>query len=185
MNPFVHYIQQYVNLDLETQQSIDQLTQTHVLNKGDMILKQGQVCHRMYFLEKGTIRTFFYQEGKEVTHWIYPENSMITAWHSYILRKPSQEYIEATESSTIHSLTYDQWQDLYAQHGKLEKFGRLMAEEQMALIDDFYKGYYFLSAKEKYQKLITVFPSITQRANLGHIASMLGISQETLSRIRK
>ncbi len=61
--------------------------------------------------------------------------------------------------------------------------GKLI-EEQLVYIDTYSKGYMFLSAKEKYDKLLSFFPDIDQRANLGYIASMLGISQETLSRIR-
>lgn len=153
--------------------------------KGHLLLKEGKTCERLYFIVKGTLRTYHFQDGKDITYWIYPDNTIITSWHSYILRKPSSEYIETTEDATLVSLSYNQWQDLYLKHPKIERFGRLILEEQMALLDDFFKGYYFLTAKEKYNLLIASFPTITQRANLGHIASMLGISQETLSRIRK
>ncbi len=184
MNPLITYIKQYINLTPEAEKEITNFLLTEKLNKGTVLLEEGKICNRIYFIVEGTARTYFYQNGKDVTYWIYPENMLVTSWHSYILKKPSSEYIEITEDSTLISMTYDQWQELYIKHPELERFGRLVIEEQMALLDDFYKGYYFLSAKEKYELLITAFPTITQRANLGHIASMLGISQETLSRIR-
>ena len=157
---------------------------TQEVAKGEVLLEEGKTCKRLYFLSKGTIRTYFYLKGRDITYWIYPDNAIVTSWNSYLLRKPSSEYIEATENCVVHSITYDQWQELFQKYPELERFGRLIMEETVALLDDFYKGYYFMSAKEKFELLTSVFPDVTQRANLGHIASMLGISQETLSRIR-
>ncbi|WP_460219261.1 Crp/Fnr family transcriptional regulator [Psychroserpens sp. MEBiC05023] len=184
MDQFINYINQYVNLSKDAEEEIINLALIEEVPKGHILLKEGKTCERMYFIVNGTLRTYHYLNGKDITYWIYPENTMITSWHSYILRKPSSEYIETTEDSTLVSLTYNQWQELYLKHVKLERFGRLILEEQISLIDDFFKGYYFLSASEKYERLINAYPSILQRANLGHIASMLGVSQETLSRIR-
>ncbi|MDH7447567.1 Crp/Fnr family transcriptional regulator [Aquimarina sp. 2201CG14-23] len=184
MNEFISYIKSYINLSPEAESEISLLALVEETPKGHLLSKEGKTCERLYFIAKGTVRTYHYQNGKDITYWIYPENTMITSWHSYMLRKPASEYIETTEDSILISLTYNQWQEIYLKYPKLERFGRLILEEQMALLDDFFKGYYFLTAKEKYELLVSVFPSITQRANLGHIASMLGISQETLSRIR-
>ncbi|PZW42617.1 CRP-like cAMP-binding protein [Mesonia algae] len=184
MNDFILFIQQYIHLSSEAETDIRNLSLIQNAPKGEVILREGEICERIYFISKGTVRTYHYQNGKDITYWIYPDTMMITSWHSYMLRKPSSEYLETTEEAVLISISYNQWQELYLKHPVLERFGRLILEEQMALIDDFFKGYYFLSAKEKYALLTNVFPTITQRANLGHIASMLGISQETLSRIR-
>ncbi len=185
MYDFLTYIKQYISLSEVAEREIKKSVFIEELPKGHVLLREGKTCERLYFIAKGTVRTYHYQDGKDITYWIYPENTVLTSWHSYILRKPASEYIETTEDAVLISLSYNQWQELYLKYPKLERFGRLILEEQMALLDDFFKGYYFLSAKEKYELLTTAFPTITQRANLGHIASMLGISQETLSRIRK
>ena len=184
MTAFINYIKQYITLSEGAEKAITDLLLVEKLDKGTILLNEGRVCERFYYIESGTLRTYHYQNGKDITYWIYPENSVITSWHSYILRKPSSEYIETTEDSVLMSLSYNQWQELYSKFHELEQFGRLLLEEQMALLDEFFKGYYFLTAKEKYNLITAAFPTITQRANLGHIASMLGISQETLSRIR-
>ena len=184
MEAFIEYIKQYVHLSEGAEQAILQLALLEEVPKGHIILKEGKTCKRMYFLTSGTVRVYFYQKGKDVTHWIYPDQMLFTSWASFLLRKPAAEYLETIEDASFVSLSYDDWQELYLNFPELERFGRLVVEEQMALIDDFYKGYYFLTAKEKYNLLIEAFPSIIQRANLGYIASMLGISQETLSRIR-
>ncbi|AXT19770.1 Crp/Fnr family transcriptional regulator [Flavobacteriaceae bacterium AU392] len=185
MNPFLTYIKQYIDISPEIEVEMTNIMRKESIIKGELLLEEGKICKRLYFLSKGTIRTYFFQKGKDITYWIYPENTIVTSWHSYLLCKPSTEYIEVINDAIVYSITYDQWEELYLKYPSLERFGRLVMEEVVALIDDFYKGYYLLSAKEKYELLISVFPNITQRANLGHIASMLGISQETLSRIRR
>lgn len=184
MDTFINYIKQYIELSADAEKDICSLIRIENLEKGHQIVKEGKVCNRLYYLSEGTARTFFYQKGKDITHWVYSNDTVFTSWHSYYLRKPSVEYIELTENAVLVSLSYDDWQDLFDKHPELNRFGRLIMEKELAVIDDFYKGYYFLTAKEKYELLITAFPKITQIANLGHIASMLGISQETLSRIR-
>lgn len=184
MERFIDYIKKYVELTADAEKDICSLIIVEKVSKGHQIVKEGKVCSRLYFLAEGTARTFFYQKGKDITHWIYPNETVVTSWHSYYLRKPSVEYIELTEESVLVSLSYDDWQVLFDKYPELNRYGRLIMEQELAVIDDFYKGYYFLTAKEKYELLITSFPKITQIANLGHIASMLGISQETLSRIR-
>lgn len=185
MQRFIHYIKQYITLSENAENDITKIAVKDTYKKGTLLSEEGKTCKKLYFLERGTLRNYFFQNGKDITHWIYLNNSLITSWSSYISQKPSHDYLEATEDSVLVSLTYDQWQELYKIHPELERFGRLIMEEQIALIDDFYKGYYFLTAKEKYDLLVSVYPDITQRANLGHIASMLGITQETLSRIRR
>ena len=119
-----------------------------------------------------------------MTSWFYREGQLFTAWSSFYKRSPSYEGVELTEDSTISALSYNHLRQLYKQHPKMQEFGREMVEEQLVFLDYFYKGFMFMSAKEKYDLLLSVFPDVTLRVNLGHIASFLGISQETLSRIR-
>ncbi len=184
MQDFIEFIKQYVFLSEEAEKAITNVIVKKKYSKNELLVEEGKTCKHLYFLSEGTVRTYLFQKGKDITHWIYPEQSIFTSWHSYILKKPSLEYIEATSDILVFAISYNDWQELYQNYPTLERFGRLMMEEQIAIIDDFYKGYYFLTAKEKYELLINVFPKITQIANLGHIASMLGISQETLSRVR-
>lgn len=184
MEAFIRNINQYISLSANAEESIREVAENKTINKGELLLEQGKTCKYLYFLTKGSVRTYFYLKGKEITHWIYPSNSLFTSWGSFVLQNPSSEYIEATDKCEIVSISHKDMQELYKKHPELERFGRLVMEEQMALLDEFYKGYYFLSAKEKYELLTNAYPQITQIANLGHIASMLGVSQETLSRIR-
>ncbi len=184
MDEFLVFIRSYINLSAEAERSIRSMGKETLKKKGELIAEEGKTSKHLYFLASGVARTYLYLNGKDVTHWIALENSLITSWHSYILEKPSSEYVELTEDSQLVELSKDNWEVLYQKHPELERFSRRVLEQEMAVIDEFYKGYYFLKAKEKYELLVETIPNITQKANLGHIASMLGITQETLSRIR-
>lgn len=168
----------------EVIEDIAQIAKVETLSKGKILVKEGQIAHRLYFLEKGTARTHYFHNAKDVTSWIYQEHTPFTAWYSFLNRKPSFENIEILEDSTIVSFTKDELETLYKHHIPFNHYGRKMVEQQLSYLDVFYKGYLFMTAKERYELLLSTFPDVTQRVNLGHIASLLGISQETLSRIR-
>lgn len=185
MEKYINFIKHYITLSAEAEEEIRKNADIQEYQKGDNLLEKGKVCERIYFLSEGTTRVYFYRDGKDITYWVYPSGIIFTSWHSYFLRKPSKENIEVLEKSIVVSLTYNEWQDLYIKFPELEHFVRMIVQEQMGIIDDFYKGFYFLSAKEKYELFIKYYPSTTQHANLGHIASMLGVSLETLSRVRR
>lgn len=152
--------------------------------KKKQLLREFQYCRKLYFLEKGTVRTFYHHEGKEITSWFYNEGNFVSSWHSFYSQKPSFEYIETLEDSVLYSIEYSEYQKLLNTSPDFERFGRLMAEEYIIFIDQYSKAYMFLSAKEKYEQLLSYFPDIELRVKLGYIASFLGITQETLSRIR-
>lgn len=184
MFPFVEYIKTYVDLPKGIEDEIINLLRFDTFKKGDLVLKSNRVCNRLYFLEEGTLRSFFYRGTKEITYWIYSEKQMVTSWNSFMKQVPATDSFEVVEDCKLSSLTNEQWYTLLDKYTVLDNFYRKLLEEQMAAIDEFYKGYFFMTAKEKYDLLISAFPNVTQIASLKHIASMLGISQETLSRIR-
>ena len=173
-----------VPLSKESIEAIASIVKIEEIPKGKILIKEGQIAHRLYFLAKGTARTFYFYNGKDITSWIYQEHTPITTWYSFLDNKPSIEHLEILEDAQVVSLLKEDLEKLYCKYPNLEQFGRKMAEQQLAFLDNFYKGYLFMSAREKYDLLLSVFPDVTQRVNLGHIASLLGISQETLSRIR-
>jgi CRP-like cAMP-binding protein len=184
MDALIAFLENYVALSAEAKADIQRMAHEQDLEKGAVLLDEGYVCRKIYFLISGTVRTYFYQKGKDVTYWIYPEDTLFTSWPSFVNQKVSNEFMETTEPSRIAAISYTDWQKLSDTYPEINRFGKMWMEEQMAQLHEFYMGYYFMSAKEKFDLLVAAFPTVTQRANLGHIASMLGISQETLSRIR-
>jgi len=182
---FIDFINTKVKIKKETKEAIIAVCTIEELKKGHLLLKEGRIAPRLYFIIRGSARTFYYHEGKDITSWIYREKQLVTSWGSYYSRSPAHENMELIEDSSVCSILFEDLQKLYVQYPKIQEFGRIIAEEQIIFLDFFYKGFFFITAKEKYELLLSTFPDVTQRVNLGYIASYLGISQETLSRIRK
>lgn len=185
MTLLLDHIHTKITLHPELEQAIRLQFKKEVLNKNDYLLQELQYCQKLYFLEKGTVRTFYYYKEKETSSWFYQEGQFFTSWYSFYKQVASFEYIEAAEDCVVYSISYQNYQQLLQKFPAFERFGRLLAEEQTTFMDYFSKGFMFMSAREKYDWLLSFFPDVTMRVNLGHIASFLGISQETLSRIRR
>lgn len=154
------------------------------LSQGNLVLTQGQKASYLYFIEKGILHNYYYHDGKKVSSWFYKEEQFITSWHSFYGQKASFEEIECLEDCIVYQISYSSYQKLIADFPAFGNFARLLAEEMLVFLDEFSKGWSFLSAKEKYETLRSYFPDIELRVKLGYIASFLGISQETLSRLR-
>lgn len=185
LQAFFEYILQSVSLTDEMKYKIAMRCEVKTYKKGEILLKEGSVCRHLFFIEKGVLRTFSYQDGKDVTSWIYFDNQLFTSWGSYLTQSPSLDYIVVEEAATILTISHDTMEQLYEELPQLERFGRKVLEAQVAFVEAFSREYNFAPAKQRYEMLLEYFPDITQRVNLGHVASFLGISQETLSRIRK
>lgn len=184
MQELLQYLRQKITLSSPLQDAISAYFTKEIIPKNTILLKEYQYCQKLYFLSTGTVRTFYYEKGKDITSWFYKEDGFFTAWSSFYSQQASFEYIETLEDCQVNSITYEKFQQLLNQFPAFERFARLLAENQLVFIDQYSKGYMFLSAKERYSLLLKTFPDIALRVKLGHIASFLGISQETLSRIR-
>ena len=104
--------------------------------------------------------------------------------YAFIAQKPGYEGIELLESCVLYSISYAQLQTLYRKYPALNLAGRLLTERYYLELEERTRSLQFQTATERYALLLAQQPGLLQRASLGHIASYLGISQETLSRIR-
>lgn len=184
MDALIQFIQQKIHADDELIKEIELAFKREEFKSGESLLRAGQYCKKLYFLESGTAHTFYFHNDKEVTSWFYKSGLFFTSWYSFYSQDAGYESIEALEDTVVYSITYENYYNLIKKFSLFERFGRLLAEEQITFVDQFYKGFAFLSAREKYELLLLYFPDIELRVKLTYIASFLGISRETLSRIR-
>ncbi len=154
------------------------------LPRGEYLLREGTVCRNMYFLEAGCLRGFYVLDGKEVTRWFASENDFVTSFHSFITRTPSLESLQTLEDSVLWSISHEALYTLYDKYPDIERLGRIACEKYYIRLEERYVNAQFRSATERYLQLLEQNPLFIQRIPLGYIASFLGISQETLSRIR-
>ncbi|MBS1505447.1 MAG: Crp/Fnr family transcriptional regulator [Bacteroidetes bacterium] len=152
--------------------------------KGDFLITEGRVCNHVYFLEQGCVRGFYNHDGKEITYWFAFENNLVMSFYSFSTRKPSVENIQLLEDAVLWAISYDDLQKLYDKHPEIERFGRLMNEHYYMMLEERFVRNHFTDSRTRYENLIAHTPHILQRVSLGYIASYLGMTQETLSRIR-
>lgn len=185
MQTLFEHIQQYCKLNTSTQKALGAALHKAEILKGNFLIKEGSICRHLYFLESGCLRGYFNLDGKEVTHWFAFENHFVTSFFSFVTRKPCVENIQCIEDCTLWAVHYDDLQRLYRDHTDMERLGRIMNERYYVMLEERFVGNHFKEARERYENLITHAPHIVQRVPLGYIASYLGMTQETLSRIRK
>jgi len=154
------------------------------LAKGHVLVRCGEICRNVYYIEKGLARTFYLKDGREVTERFKAENSFTCSMSAYVTNTPDCRQIELLEPSVIWSLPYTELEKLYDRHHEIERLGRYLITQEMVEMHRRLSELQFMTAQQRYANLLDTNPSLLQRVPLGLISSYLGITQETLSRIR-
>jgi CRP/FNR family transcriptional regulator, anaerobic regulatory protein len=182
---FVEYINSFVPLSVSAADDLLDKSRKEHLPKHYLLHQQGEVCEKLYFIEKGLVRWYhFNTDGKDITDSFGVENSFITAFDSFFQRKPSRYFIELIEDSVVYSMTYADLENSFENFPEIERVGRLILIQILEQTLDKNAALQFNNARQRYEFITNKHPDLLQRVSLGHIASYLGITQETLSRIR-
>lgn len=154
-------------------------------SKGEIILKHGQICKAILFVEKGYLRTFIDRDGIEINTDFTFEGNFTTDLKSLRSASPAETTIQAGEPAIIYVFDKDKLLELYKVSAEIESFGRKLLEQLLIAREEHTNLFKIYSPTERYQYLETNKPGILQRISLSQLASYLGIARETLSRIRK
>ncbi|WP_046246453.1 Crp/Fnr family transcriptional regulator [Hymenobacter terrenus] len=154
------------------------------LRKKELLLREGEVCRSVAYVERGCLRYFYNVAGEEHTGQFFFEGDWYTDYDSFLDQKPSAQYIQALEPTQAWLLSRPDLYRLYEERPVFERFGRLMAEQ--AYRGSKARGAAFLNQTptERYEQLVRNRPQLVQRVSQRLLASYLGIKPESLSRIR-
>ncbi|KAA2243333.1 Crp/Fnr family transcriptional regulator [Chitinophaga agrisoli] len=172
------------HLSTEIQQQLQECFTKTVLPKGEFLITEGKVCRHLYFLEQGCLRGFYNLDGKEITHWFGFENDFVTSFHSFITQEPAVENIQLLEGCILWAISKESLATLLNTYHEAERLVRIAYEKYYIRLEERYVNAQFRTATELYENLLQRAPHIIERISLGYIASYLGMSQETLSRVR-
>lgn len=154
------------------------------LNKGKILLDASIPLKYVYFIKKGLVRSFIKDKVRDITLWFGIETDIIVSMHGLSIHSPVVETIEVLEHSEFYIISIDELLLLASEDIHISNWCRHLVEKQLCKFEKRLVHTEMKSANEKYSMLIKNMPDILQRAKLSHIASYLGITQVSLSRIR-
>ncbi len=149
-----------------------------------ILLKEGTVSNEVYFVVKGCIRLFCEKNGEELSTYFFTENMFAGSYDSFISRKPSKVSIETLEDCEVLALSHKSLEELYSLFPKMNEFVRKSIEERFVVLHDLFISYILNSPEERYLTLQKDRPDLLNRIPQHQIASFLGITPVSLSRIR-
>ncbi len=154
------------------------------LFKKEFLLKQGRISNYMYFIDKGLLRCFYLKNTVEVSSWFMKEGDLCISVESFYRQQKSNENIQAVEDCHIYFLAYSDLQYMYRSFPEANFIGRVLTENYYTLSEQRSYSLRMQKAPERYHYLMENHSELIQRVPSKYLASYLGISEETLSRIR-
>lgn len=170
-----------------SEESIRRLTANFTLcrfPKKHILVREGTYTKYAYFIEKGATRSYWLVDGKEITTSFSCEGGIVFSMDELYYGKPSEEFVETVEKVLAYSIPIDTLEELFRENPDIANWGRIIHQNGYREVHRIHKERLTLPAEERYRITKERFPYIFNRMNLGHIASYLGITLPTLSKIR-
>ncbi|MCG9972379.1 Crp/Fnr family transcriptional regulator [Christiangramia crocea] len=171
-------------LSPQTRELLLNCISTRTISKGELLLEHGEVCKHIYYVDKGLMRIFYYKDKRDITEWFAGDKQFLFSVRSYFEETPSKLIIEALEDSEVILLSKEKQEVLIKTNLEVANLMIKAFSYSLILSQKRMESIQFESAKERYVSLMEQQPEIIHKAPLQYIASFLGITQETLSRIR-
>jgi len=182
----IAFIQQSLPVSLEKITEIAHQFQPIEIKKNDYFLRQGRQGDKYLFLEKGMIRAFTNdQDGNETTTEFYSANQVVFEVASFFQKQPSPENLQALEDCVGEFITFDRVQYLFHSLPEFREFGRMLLVKGFITFKQRTLSLISETAEQRYRRLLNTRPDIFQKVPLKFIASYLGVTDSSLSRIRK
>lgn len=182
----VAFIQQTFPMADQQAEMIAGRFHTKEFSKNELLVREGRVCNDYYFLDEGYARAFLYDlNGDDITTAFYQPRNVVCELYSFFKRIPSRENIQALSDCRVWYLTFDELQDVFHSMVLFREFGRTILINAYANLKQRMLSALQETAEQRYSFLIQTNPDIFQYAPLKHIASYLGVTDSSLSRIRK
>lgn len=185
INRFKAYITSVVPMDDDTFNLSVPFLKVISIDKGQHFVNAGIVCKQIAYIDKGIFRIYHLKDGVEVNTCFCIENSITSAFSSFASGTESEQSIQALENCVIVSLSKENLLNLYKSSPIWQSVGMLMTEKECLRLSNRASSLSFETALEKYKNILQFQPELIRRVSLQNIASYIGVSRETLSRIRK
>ncbi len=183
MIELIQYLHMANPLTAEMEQDVRKALQVKELTKGRHWLREGEVCNHITFIERGLMKIYTEINGKEVVVWFHKEFDAVISVKSFFKRVPSRLAIQALEPTRIWYATYEDLWRIYEKHPHFNINGRVITEEYYTISED-HVMLMHLPSRERYYKLLELFPWVEGRIKDKELAAYLGIPSANLSKIK-
>lgn len=168
----------------EAMKAVTARLKMHEYNKKDLLARSGEVCNRWFFIGEGLVRVFYERNGEEITELLAPEGWAYTPFESYYGGRTCKANIEALEPCVVFTLDKEDLTELFKDYPQLAIITSAILKRFLMYTQHRVDSLLFETAEEKYEKLLSDIPKVLLRAPSIYVASFLGITPETLSRVR-
>ena len=182
-NIFTHF-EKFIKLSENLKSELLKRIKLELFQKGELILDANNICKKSYFINKGILRTYFIKDGKEISEYFSGINEWVNSPKSFMQREKDIYYIDAIENTETYYINVNDLIYLFDNFPEMERYARLSMGTVFGHFMERITSMRFTSAKERYDHFQKTYSNIYHRIPLGMVASYLGITQETLSRIR-
>lgn len=183
-SPFVILAKNIHTLSAEAESYANENSFPHKLRKGELLVTSGEVCNAIYYVKRGMLRGYVKEGVKDITTWITGEHELVSSISSFDLQIPAKENIQAIEDCELVGLTYQNMEYLYEHFAEVNIVGRKLLMQYYRDAEERAFIARLTEATSKYKRFIETKSHMLNRVPLKFIASYLGMTLETLSRIR-
>ncbi|WP_295117448.1 Crp/Fnr family transcriptional regulator [uncultured Chitinophaga sp.] len=184
LNPLFQHFETYIPLSTPLRQELESRIRIRSFKKGQLLHDAKYVCSESHFIQKGLVRVFFEKDGKEISEYFSAEGEWVNSPRSFMQQQQDIYSIDALEDTDTYCLQVRDLIYLFDHFPEMDRYSRLTMGILFGHFMERITSMRFTTAKEKYEHFRSVYHDICHRLPLGMIASYLGITQETLSRIR-
>lgn len=184
MEKLFQYFKKFNPISKDAENAIAEISSMVTIKKNKGLQPIGHTCKTIYFIKKGVARIYYFKDGIDITERFFFEDSIIARVESLFTGKPSRKAIQALEDAEIIAINASQLFKLYDAFPEIERLFRKIFEAAYVEIVNRIEGIQFHPAEERYNALLNEAPNVLMRVPLKYVASYLGITQVSLSRIR-
>jgi CRP/FNR family transcriptional regulator, anaerobic regulatory protein len=186
MDELLQFLESLYRLSFELKDELYKVTKFYRVRKGEYLLRAGEVCRNMYFIRKGLLRCYYISvtSGKERTSWVLKEGDVVTAEASFYDQTESRKFIHALEDTDFFCIHFQDLEDIYKRFPEFNYVGRKLTIKYMLFFIHHFESVQMTTAKERFDRLMLESPDLFLRVPRNYLASYLGMTRETFSRMQ-
>lgn len=185
IDTLITYFEQHIELEESEREFLRKNIPIKTFDKNELLLTAGETSQAFYHIFDGCIRLYYMNGIEEKTAFFYFENMFVSSYESFIRQAPAKHSLQTIERTTVAEISVELAYQLLKISPKFEFLARVMMEEELIVCQEIISSFVTLNAEQRYLKLLETNAPLLQRIPQYHLATYLGVTPETLSRIRK